>query len=61
MTRAVSAATGPADDKVVVGIMGVNRVTASLPEFVIEVEGLSWATSATLKVTEYNRLFWLFT
>ena len=39
---------------------GTYQVTASAPEFTIALTGLSWATQATLKVAEHNRLFWIF-
>ena len=39
---------------------GTYQITASAPEFTIALSGLSWATQATLKVAEYNRLFWIF-
>lgn len=39
---------------------GTYQLTASQPEFTISLTGLSWATQATLKVVEHNRLFWFF-
>lgn len=39
---------------------GTYRVVASAPEFSIALAGLSWATRATLKFAEHNRLFWFF-
>lgn len=39
---------------------GTYRITASTPEFTIALAELSWATQATLKIAEHNRLFWLF-
>lgn len=40
---------------------GTFQIAASPPELTVALVGLPWATRATLKVVERNRLFWLFT
>lgn len=40
---------------------GTYQIVAELPELTVTLTGLPWATQATLKIVEHNRLFWLFT
>ena len=40
---------------------GTYQIKAPPSELTVTLQGLPWATQATLKVADHNRLFWLFT